>query len=438
MVHCRPDYRAGSGEADGKRVGSSSAHEDITKTGIPMVMEDLYYSKKLDRYFPTRLDYLLYAHDGRGLGHVSRTVAVGLALRRLDPGKKVLVISGSTKTGMLIGPAPLDWIKLPSYLTVLKDGVPTGDSGEAGYYKSVLGKLRTHMLESMVEILRPRCVLVDHNPMGKRKELLGALQKSRENDTQWVLGIRGIVGEDPRLWSEETVEAARDYRSILWYGDSRVLGTEQLDRLANHFRRDVQEVGYVSRLLELKPFITDKPGVKEEKIACTVSLPWLGESGEKVLADLQSVVGSIDTGDGVYHIYVSAADEPQVKEQFAAFPHCEVRQISDHYIASLLQSQSALICGGYNSLLDVAAAGVPAVIFLRSTMDQEQPEHLKKLQISAGNKWQVIDDHQLTAKSLKNGLQHVMNIQPQEPVNLRLDGAEQTALFLGNLVRQAD
>ena len=33
-------------------------------------MEDQYYSKKLDQFFPTRVDILLYAHDGRGLGHV--------------------------------------------------------------------------------------------------------------------------------------------------------------------------------------------------------------------------------------------------------------------------------------------------------------------------------------------------------------------------------
>lgn len=402
-----------------------------------MVMEDLYYSKKLDQYFPTRLDYLLYAHDGRGLGHVSRTVGVGLALKRLDPDKTMLVISGSSKTGMLIGPAPLDWIKLPSYQTVLRDGVPTGGYGDAGYYKSVLGNLRAHMLTAMIEILRPRCVLIDHNPTGKRKELLSALRESAASDTQWVLGIRGVVGEDPGLWSAETAEAVKHYRSILWYGDSRVLGSGQVDRLADHFGRDIEEMGYVSRLLELKQIISGNRQTDEEHIACTVSLPWLGESGDKLLAGLQEAAGSIDAARGAFHIYVSAADEPRVKGLFASFSHCRVRQVSDRYIDSLLQSDSALIYGGYNSLLDVAAAGKPAVVVLRSTRDREQQEHLRKLQIAAGEQWQVIDADELSTESLQSGLRHVLNAQPQAPVTLRLDGAERTALFLRDLIRQA-
>jgi len=46
-----------------------------------------------------RLDILLYGHDGRGLGHVSRSVAIGLALRRLYPHLKICVITGCRQTG---------------------------------------------------------------------------------------------------------------------------------------------------------------------------------------------------------------------------------------------------------------------------------------------------------------------------------------------------
>ena len=66
-----------------------------------------------------RLDLLIYAHDGRGLGHASRGVAVGAAVRRLFPELKVLLLSGCRQTGALIGPIPLDWIKLPAYEKVI-------------------------------------------------------------------------------------------------------------------------------------------------------------------------------------------------------------------------------------------------------------------------------------------------------------------------------
>ncbi|MEJ2056940.1 MAG: hypothetical protein P8X39_03765, partial [Desulfofustis sp.] len=159
-------------------------------------MQDHYYSKKLERSFPTRLDFLLYAHDGRGFGHVSRSVAVGLALKRLYPYYRLLLITGSAGTAMLIGPGELDWIKLPSYKTVLKNGVSEGRDSTAGFYKSVLGNHRADMLEATMTILRPRCVLVDHNPFGKRNELVKTLERQTGSDCQWVLGLRGIIGDD--------------------------------------------------------------------------------------------------------------------------------------------------------------------------------------------------------------------------------------------------
>ena len=62
-----------------------------------------------------RLDLLIYAHDGRGFGHASRGVAVGAAVRRLYPELKVLFAFGCRQTAALVGPVPLDWIKLPAY-----------------------------------------------------------------------------------------------------------------------------------------------------------------------------------------------------------------------------------------------------------------------------------------------------------------------------------
>jgi predicted glycosyltransferase len=55
-----------------------------------------------------RLDVLIYAHDGRGLGHASRSIGVGMALRRLYPDLKVLFVSGCSLSQELIGAAPLD------------------------------------------------------------------------------------------------------------------------------------------------------------------------------------------------------------------------------------------------------------------------------------------------------------------------------------------
>jgi predicted glycosyltransferase len=390
-------------------------------------MEDLYYSKKLDCYFPTRLDFLLYAHDGRGFGHASRTIAVGLALRRLYPEKKTLFISGIPDANMLIGPAPLDWIKLPSYQTVLKDGNPEGQTGKVGYYKSVLGGLRAEMLSAAVDILRPRCVLVDHHPAGKRNELVDALKQTRDRDTSWVLGLRGIVGEDPRFWSSDTTELVqRYYRQILWYGDAAVLSEEPKERIKRYFQREPLSVGYVSRLQELRPYLAGDAR-EDDRAACTISLPWLGEHGDVLVQSLYQVAQRLGPTQGKWNLFVPESSLASIKTLFGELAFCSIEPIGENYLSSLLHSKTALIYGGYNSILDVAAAEIPSLIILRSTSDREQHEHLGRLQKNVGDSWQIINEQDISEGILAQALVRLVEHDTRVNTGIDMGGAEQAA-----------
>lgn len=401
-------------------------------------MQDQYYSQKLDRYFPTRLDFLLYAHDGRGLGHISRTVGVGLALKRLYPEKTILIISGSSATGMLIGPAALDWIKLPSYQTVLKGGVSEGQTGNAGFYKSVLGRLRAQMLRSMVDILRPRCVLVDHNPAGKRDELIEALQHTAENDCCWVLGLRGIIGDDRQLWSEKTASlVSRHYQEVLWYGDSKALGTEPVEKISRHFDKEVQTIGYVSRLQELKPYLVGSRKAETAQLACTISLPWLGEHTEKLWQSLYRAAKDCGPERGKWHLYVPGEEIDDMKELFAELSFCIIKPISEHYLTSLLHSKIALIYGGYNSLLDIMAAQIPALIVVRATKDREQVEHLERLERLAGTTWQVVEEQAITDLLVTQRFQDLFDQRKKSLPGIDINGAEKAAQYLHNCLEQS-
>ena len=399
-------------------------------------MHDYYYSKKLEKYFPTRLDFLLYAHDGRGLGHVSRTVAVGLALKRLNPQSRVLLVTGSAQAAMMIGRGPLDWIKLPSYQTVLTDGVPEGRDGNAGYYKSVLGNLRGEMLASLVKICRPHCALVDHNPFGKRKELLEALDLADHIRCRWVLGLRGIIGDDKDLWSSRSSElVAKHYQRVLWYGDSTVLGSEPLQRLRDHFGNRVDEMGYVSRALEFG-YLQDNQSSADEKVGCTVALPWFGERSSAMVEGLHQALQAIGGSRGRFHLFVPEAQLTGLREVFRDLSFCRVEPISERYLVSLVQSGSAMIYGGYNSIVDVAATGIPALVVLRSTQDREQQEHVHRLQKSAGLQWQVIEEDEVSGPALEEALRFLLAASPVSSPPIDCRGAENTARLLHRMLRE--
>jgi predicted glycosyltransferase len=402
------------------------------------LMQDFYYSKALDKYFPTRLDYLLYAHDGRGLGHVSRTTAVGLALKRLYPESRILLITGSANTQVMVGRGSLDWIKLPSYQTILTGGKSEGRDGAAGFYKSVLGNLRAEMIADMVKVLRPRCLLVDHNPLGKRQELRQALDQSGVGDCRWVLGLRAIVGEDKAVWSPETAQIAGDYYlDVLWYGDSGVLGTAPMQRIADHFDRTPVEMGYVSRVRELAHLYEDDAD-GGENIGCTVSIPWFGPSTAALLSSLHDALAAMGDEWGRCHLYVEPSRSREVKELFKPLSHCRVEPIGDRYIGSLIKSKVALIYGGYNSILDVLALARPALVVLRATSDREQQEHLELLQRTVGTALQVIEEGAVSGRVLVEKLRLLLAERPGNSPAIDCSGAERTAAYLHGLVQEQE
>ena len=401
-------------------------------------MKDYYYSKALDQYFPTRLDYLLYAHDGRGLGHVSRTTAVGLALKRLYPESRILLITGSAKTQMMVGRGSLDWIKLPSYQTILTGGKSEGRDGEAGFYKSVLGNLRTEMIADMVKVLRPRCLLVDHNPLGKRQELRQALDQSADGDCCRLLGLRAIVGEDKAVWSAETARIFNEhFQDVLWYGDSGVLSDGQIQRITHHFNRSPVEMGYVSRVRELAHLYKEDAD-QEEPVGCTVSIPWFGSHTAELLSSLQEALSAMGDGWGRCDLYIEPSRTREVKELFDPLSFCTVAPIGDRYIGSLITSRVALIYGGYNSILDVLALNRPALVVLRATRDREQQEHLELLQRTVGTTMQVIEEEEVTGPVLEEKLRLLLDEKPGDSPPIDCDGAERTAAYLHRLVQAQD
>jgi predicted glycosyltransferase len=391
-------------------------------------MENRYYSKKSDRYFSKRLDFLIYAHDGRGLGHASRSIAIGIALRRLFPKCRTLFLSGCKETRALIGPAPLDWMKLPSYVTEVVEGQSQGRDGDSKFNKSVLTILRSDTLASIVRIFQPRHILVDHAPPGKRGELRRALEETEGTDTRWVLGLRGIIGNDSNVLSDDSIEIFRKYyQSLFWYGDSEVLGRDAFDAVASRFGVKPVETGYVSRLKELKGLLPTDKG----SIAGTIAIPWGNEKTWVFLENIYSALRAIGDRYGLWHLYVARDKRDGIQERFRDLSFCSVREVSEKYVTSLLNSKMSVLYAGYNSLSDILAAQVPAVMLLREVGDKEQERHLKRLMSYTKDAIQALEESKTDAPTLQAALEKQLHAPPFENQGINIEGAEIAASILG-------
>jgi len=387
-----------------------------------------------------RLDILIYAHDGRGLGHAGRSIGIGMALRRLCPYLKVLFVSGCRQSQQLIGPAPLDWLKLPAYETKVEDGKSRGITGRSMFEDKELGIFRTEELEYLVSLYRPRLVLVDHTPQGKHKELLKALSISRDIGTRWILGVRGVMGAVSQAGSDLAGNLFRQYyQGLLWYGDRRVLGESHLEGLRQQYGVEALECGYVSRLAELDFLRVDGPA-QNEMPAGTVSVPWLGEKSLHFLEQLARGLANIPRDFGKWHLFVDTGDSPEVKKKvwkmFAGLTHCRLERPGVRYVDSLLCSKTAVIYGGYNSLMDVLYVGLPALVVERAMQDNEQQIHLQRLLARVGNRINTVSEADITGEQITSFLLENLSKNKKLPVAVNLNGAIEVAMILDRLLKE--
>lgn len=349
--------------------------------------------KPMAAKFPP-VDILLYAHDGRGLGHISRSVAIGLAVRRLYPELHLLLITGGSQTQELIGSGQLDWLKLPAYQTEVVNGRSRGIEGKSSYSDRELGVIRGEHIHQIIKLYRPRVVLADHSPQGKHKELLLSLQDAGiTDDTRWLLGMRGVVGSVKQTSSSLAVDLFRKYYSgLLWYGDSHILGPDHCQSLNNQFSTSVRECGYVSRYTQIQN-VSDQRESKKPRFCTTISVPWAGEQTDRFLDVLASFLKMHGEGYGHFRLFVGNDISVRMKEKFERIGCCTVNLFGSVYLETLKRSRTAVIFGGYNSLVDVLAAGIPALVVMRNMQDQEQQMHLSALADKLPDRFMTIEEH---------------------------------------------
>ncbi len=390
-----------------------------------------------------RLDILIYAHDGRGLGHASRSIGVGMALRRLYPHLKVLFVSGCRQSQELIGAAPLDWLKLPSYETKVKNGKSIGVMGKSMFADGQLGLLRAGELDHLITLYRPRMVLVDHTPQGKHRELVSALALSRDIGTRWILGVRGVIGTVSQAKSELASNLFRKYyHQLLWYGDRDVLGETHIDQLRQQYSILPRECGYVSRLAEVtgrRNEISAKY-TESERLAGTISVPWIGEKSMGFLEQLAKALGAIPQNYGDWHLFVDTDDSSELRNTvwnlFSRLRHCSLEQPGPRYGDSLMRSKSAVIYGGYNSLIDVLYAGIPALVVEREMRDNEQQLHLQRLRKKVGERMHVIPEAEVLSDQIVSFLLDNLAEDHISATPVNLDGATEAAVILHSLLNE--
>src|SRR5437867_13115842 len=173
--------------------------------------------------------FLSYSHDGMGLGHVRRHIAIAAALQEAAPEAQVLLATSVDEVASLGLPPNADTLKLPG---LRKTANEEYSSRRLGISKAEMHNLRSALLLEAVKGFRPDVVLVDKHPFGAGGELEPALEAAKSDGARLALGLRDIL-DDPvvvkKEWEREHVQQrlCEFFDLVLIYGQPEVFDSIQ-------------------------------------------------------------------------------------------------------------------------------------------------------------------------------------------------------------------
>ena len=316
---------------------------------------------------PTRL--LFYSHDGVGLGHVRRNLAIAAAVVEADAGAAVLVATSADEVAEMKLPPAVDVLKLPGMRKAAGGGyaprhlrVPSAEVRE----------VRAALLKAAVESFRPSVLVADRHPLGIGGELRGALRTLRAAGGQAVLGLRDILDDSSRVredWSRHgTCESIAElYDRVLVYGDPNVYDSVAEYDMPPDVGAMARYCGYVTRPGEVRP-----RGRAQRKRPVVLATAGGGEDGYTLLRTFVQAAAGMPWQSVVVSGRQARPRQIEALRAAAGAAGIAFRPFLPD-LAEHLPDVDALVCmGGYNTLVEAMAAGLPAVCVPRTVPRQEQ------------------------------------------------------------------
>lgn len=386
--------------------------------------------------------FLFYSHDGFGLGHTQRHLSIAAALVDAAPLASVLLATGVDEASRLGLPPNVDTLKLPGLRKLANDSycsrrleISTGD----------IHTLRAELLLNAVKSFRPDLVLVDKHPFGAKGEFLRALEAARNQGAQTVLGLRDILDHPEvirREWTREGIaERILDYYDlVLIYGNRDVFDALAEYDLAptigahTRFCGFVVGPGHCAWRTDECPDLIPVPSGTEPVVFATAGG---GEDGFLLLETfVRAALGMPWRAVTVAGPMMSQREAETLRQMardngvtFHRFIPC---------LPQMYGSIDAMVCmGGYNTLVELTASGVPTVCVPRTKPRVEQS--LRAGAFERLGLLKTILPEELTAENLRDAIRAALQ-EPRQWLKIRahaalgFDGARTAARHLISLL----
>ncbi|MCU0837263.1 MAG: glycosyl transferase [Rhodospirillales bacterium] len=372
-----------------------------------------------------------YVQHLLGIGHLKRASVLANAMA-----------TAGFDVAVAVGGGDMPYIRFPGCSRVLLPPVRAADASfkvlldaDGAPIDAAFRDRRAHRLVSEFAALHPQILLIEQFPFGRRQfrfELMPLLEaaRSRRPPPLIVCSLRDILvhKHDPERTREMLAIASRFFDRILVHGDPQLIPLDASFPYVAQLREKITYTGYVC-----EPAAADAGGGSEGRDEVIV-MAGGGAVGAPLMRLALAARPQTSLADSVWRLITGPNLDAAAFAEFAGQRQSGViveRWRSD-VRALLRRARLAISQGGYNTIMDLLATGVPAVVVpFASETETEQRRRVRAL--AALRALTACEADGQSPNLLAAAIEQALT-SPPAIVDVDLRGAETTAVLLSRWV----
>ncbi len=382
---------------------------------------------------------LLYVQHLLGIGHLRRSLRIVEALVR--KGVRVTLISGGEPFPSLACTSAERVIQLPP-IRALDAGFKALVDGTGRPIDDELRAARRSALLAAFGDEQPDALLIEAFPFGRRAfrfELDGLIKAARARRPRPLLlcSLRDIVvlPTDPRRPGEIVDRVRNDFDFVLVHGDPAFIPLEDSFPLASEISDKLIYTGYIAEAQVAGDAATAEETAGVDEVVVSVGGGAVG--GALLRTAIETQRGGCLPKLRWRLLAGPNLPEPEFAALAAGLPEgVVIERYRPDFPQMLRRCRVSVSQAGYNTVLDILAAGAAAVV-VPFASGHETEQSLRAERLAARGVLELVPENQLSPERLASAIDRAIFAR-SATIAIDTEGARRSAELIADLIRSRD
>ncbi|MDH3330238.1 MAG: glycosyl transferase [Desulfobulbaceae bacterium] len=377
---------------------------------------------------------LIYCQHVLGVGHLFRTLEIAGALHN----HQVTLLLGGPPVKIAfadhIRVVQLPGLRMDAAFSSL---LPTEDNKTLAEVK----QFRQARIFSLVKDFQPDVMVIELFPFGRNGfsfeliPLLEAVRNGKLPSCKVVCSLRDILVEkkNPQKFEQRVIDRLNSlFDTLLVHGDPKVIPLDATFSRFDDITVPVIYTGYIAEKVNLEEAqaLRKKMYLRPDEKLIVVSAGG-GNVGYQLLSAAMNAFAELRFPARMQVFTGPYLDPDEFRSlENRDLPGASVERFADNFTSWLGAADLSVSMGGYNTTMNVLAAGTPALVF---PFNQNHEQKMRAERLSSLANLVILDEKDLAPSVFADKITGMIR-QTKKSVNIRLDGAEFTCRWLTEAV----